>query len=190
LIAYFRCDQILGNKCRWTLLRVSLPLSDPLQPLGIVEFVAFSNQGIDVTRRSWGSRKLSLRGKEGSVIGQQTPFLFIFLIEHIIERIAIWPPPLVRHKFRRNLHGQIRATLIVIFPSGDIADNFIIAVRQLSVNFSQRVSLKVKLTRRIRRLRFRLFVLPQCAKGPLFLHLIVGCSLMAKIIGRGLFDFL
>ena len=80
--------------------------------------------------------------------------------------------------------------LIAVSPAGEVADHFIIIVRELSANFSQRVSLKVKLTRRIRRLRFRLFVLPQCAKGPLFLHLIVGCSLMAKIIGRGLFDLL
>ena len=38
--------------------------------------------------------------------------------------------------------------LIVVLPTSEVADNFIIAVRKLSVNFSQRVSLKVKFTRR------------------------------------------
>ena len=63
--------------------------------------------------------------------------------------------------------------LIAVSPAGEVADHFIIIVRELSANFSQRVSLKVKLTRRIRRLRFRFLVLPQCAKGPLLRGLIL-----------------
>ena len=38
--------------------------------------------------------------------------------------------------------------LIAVSPTGNIADHFIIVVRKLSVNFFQRVPLKVKLTGR------------------------------------------
>jgi hypothetical protein len=58
--------------------------------------------------------------------------------------------------------------LIGVSPTGNIADHFIIVVRKLSVNFFQRVPLKVKLTGRIRRLWFRFLIFPQCAKGPFF----------------------
>ena len=71
--------------------------------------------------------------------------------------------------------------LIVVSPTGNVADNFIIAVRKLSVNFSQSVSLEVKLTRRIRRLWFRFLIFPQRAKGPLLWNLMVSCSLGLKI---------
>jgi hypothetical protein len=80
--------------------------------------------------------------------------------------------------------------LIAVSPTGNAADNFIIAVRKLSINFSQRVSLKVKLTRRIRRLRFRLFVLPQCAEGPLLWNLMINCSLGLETMPGGTFDAL
>jgi hypothetical protein len=87
-------------------------------------------------------------------------------------------------------NGQIGAMLIVVSPTGEVADNFIIAVRKLSVNFSQCVSLKVKLTSRIRRLRFRLFVLPQCAKRPLLWNLMVNCSLGLETMPGGTFGAL
>jgi hypothetical protein len=76
--------------------------------------------------------------------------------------------------------------LIAVSPTGKIADHFIIAVRKLSVNFSQRVSLKVKLTRRIRRLRFRFFVLPQCAKRPLLWDLMV--VFLLEMVSRVTFE--
>jgi hypothetical protein len=119
-------------------------------------------------------RKVSLKGKESSVIGQQTPLLLIFLIEYIIERITIRQSPLIGYELRRNLHGQIRATLIVVSPSRNIAANLVTTYFiKLSRNFRQCVTLKVKLTSRIRRLRLRFLVLPQCAKGPLLRELIV-----------------
>jgi hypothetical protein len=77
--------------------------------------------------------------------------------------------------------------LIAVSPTGNVADNFI-AVRKLSINFSQRVSLKVKLTRRIRRLRFRLFVFPQCAKGSLLWDLMV--VFLLKLVSRKIFEVL
>ena len=80
--------------------------------------------------------------------------------------------------------------LIAVSPTGEVADNFIIAIRKLSVNFSQRVSLEVKLTRRIRRSWFRFLVLPQRTKGPLLLDLMAGCYLSLEIIPRGTFDVL
>jgi hypothetical protein len=80
--------------------------------------------------------------------------------------------------------------LIAVSPTGEVADNFTIAVRKLSMNFSQRVSLKVKLTRRIRRLRFRFLVLSQCAKGPLLWDSMVNCSLGLETMPNGTFGVL
>jgi hypothetical protein len=78
--------------------------------------------------------------------------------------------------------------LIAVSPAGEVADHFIIIVRELSAHFSQRVSLKVKLTCRIRRLRFRFLVLTQRAKGPLFWELMVVCLL--KLVCRATFEAL
>jgi hypothetical protein len=72
--------------------------------------------------------------------------LLIFLIEHIIEQIAIRQSSLIGYELRRNLHGQVGAMLIAVFPAGKVADHFILAVRKLSANFFQCVPLKVKLT--------------------------------------------
>jgi hypothetical protein len=61
---------------------------------------------------------------------------------------------------RRNLHGQIRATLIVISPSRNITGNLVTTyLIQLPAYFRQCVTLKVKLTSRIRRVGFCLLML-------------------------------
>jgi len=78
--------------------------------------------------------------------------------------------------------------LIVVSPTGEIADNFVIpGIRKLSVTFSQRVSLEVKLTRRIMRSWFRFLVLPQCIKGPLLWNLMVNCGLGLETMPDGTF---
>jgi hypothetical protein len=89
----------------------------------------------------------------------------MFLIEHIIEWFVVRPPPLVRNKFRRNLHGQIRATLVVVSPSRNIAANLVAAyLIKLPRNFRQCVTLQAKFTGRIGRSGFCLLMLPQRAK--------------------------
>jgi hypothetical protein len=72
-------------------------------------------------------------------MSEQPPLLLIFLIEHVIEWLTIRPSPLKWYKLRRNLDGEICTILIAVSPTGDVADNFIIAVRKLAVNFSQSV---------------------------------------------------
>jgi hypothetical protein len=76
--------------------------------------------------------------------------------------------------------------LIGVSPTGNIADHFIIVVRKLSVNFFQRVPLKVKLTGRIRRLWFRFSIFSQCAKRPPLWNMIV--VFLLEMVSRVTFE--
>jgi hypothetical protein len=101
--AYSGSGKLKGCTCQRSLVRLSLRLFDPLKPLGILEFIAFSKQGSDIVRCSWGERKVSLTGKEILVIAKK--FLASFLSQPFVLAKVI-PSEVPNHDARKS-NGQL-----------------------------------------------------------------------------------